>query len=54
MALQSASVAVFVDKVEVVGGFQSFHEPNDVLVLEGRKDIDFVDCQLLEFGVGFE
>ena len=47
-ALQSASVAVFVDKIEIIGSFEHVVVLDDVGVrLDVGKDIDFVDCTLL-------
>lgn len=52
--LESAAVAVLINKVKVVGRFQSLDESDDVLVLESGEDIDFVDGELFQFGVRLE
>lgn len=48
---KSASVTVFVDEVEVVGGFEGFDESDDILVFQGAEDIDLIDGKLFEFRI---
>ena len=51
---KSASVTVFVDEVEVVGGFEGFDESDDILVFQGAEDIDLIDGKLFEFRIWLE
>jgi hypothetical protein len=49
--IESASVAVFVDEVEVVGSFQHVDVLDDVgAALQSGEDVDFVDSALFQFG----
>ena len=52
--LDGALIAVFVDEVEVVGRFEGLVEFDDVVILQRRQDIDLVDGELLEFGIGLK
>ena len=53
-AFDGAVIAEFVDEVEVIGGLEGFDELDDVLVFEGGEDVDLIDGELFEFGVGAE
>ena len=49
--VKSAPVAEFVNEVEVVGCFEHVDILDDVGArLEGREDVDLVDCAFLELG----
>lgn len=52
--LERATVAVLIDKVEIVGGFECLDEPDNILISEGGEDIDFVDGQLFQFRIALE
>jgi len=41
--LEGATVAVLVNKVEVVGSFESLDEPDNILVLKSRQNVYLVD-----------
>ena len=54
-ALEGASVAVLVDEVEVVGGFEHVDVLDDVLIfLYVREDVDLVNGTLLQLFVFLE
>jgi hypothetical protein len=54
-ALESTSVAVLVDEVEIVGRLEHVDVFDDMFVLlDVGEDIDFVDSALLQFFVLFE
>jgi hypothetical protein len=40
---KGTTVAVLIDEVEVVGSFEGLDEANNILVLEGTENIDFID-----------
>jgi len=49
--VERAAVAVLVDEVEIVGGFEHVDVFDDIGAgLQRRKDIDLVDSALLKFG----
>jgi hypothetical protein len=49
--VQSSAIAVFIDKVEVVGCFEHIDVFDDVgAALQRGEDVDFVDCALLQLG----
>lgn len=52
--LEGAAIAVLIYEVEVVGCFEGFDEANDVVVFEGGEDVDLVDGQLFQFGIGLK
>jgi hypothetical protein len=53
--IHSAAVAILIDKVEIIGSFEHVDVLDDVgTVLEGGKNVDFVDRAFLEFGDLFE
>lgn len=43
-------LAVLVNEVHVVAGFEHLHEADDIRVLDLRQDFDLVEGELLEFG----
>ena len=52
--LERAAIAVLIHEVEVVGRFEGFDEANDVVVFERGEDVDLVDGQLFQFGIGLK
>ena len=52
--VEGASVAEFVEEVEVVDGFEDLYEANDVGGFDFVKDVNLVEGALLEFWVILE
>lgn len=53
--LQSALITELVNKIVIISSFKDFYEPYDVCrIFDFRESVDFVDCELLEFGAGAE
>ena len=54
-AFKSSSVTIFVDKIEIVGGFEHVDVLDDmVMFLDVGENIDLVDSALFEFFVFFK
>ena len=47
-ALQSAPITVFVDEVEIIGGFEHIEVTNDMLIdFDVGENVDFIDSAFL-------
>lgn len=52
---ESSLIAVFVDKVVIIGSFKNFDKADDMgWVFDFGESIDLVDGELFEFGTGAE
>ena len=51
---QCPAIAVLIHEVKVIGSLEGLDEPDDVVVLQRRQDVDFVYGELLQFRVGLE
>ena len=54
LLIEGASVAVFVEEIEIVDGFEYLDEFDDMGAIDFGEDLYLIECALLEFGILFE